>query len=267
MKKYLVALFLLWALPMFALADKSSQIQPGDLLGITVYKNPDLTTEAEVDMAGKLNFPLIGKIKVSNLSVIEAAKRFEAALIKGGYVKDPNIIVRVLESKSRKISVLGYVRVPGKYSIEVGSKNVVDFISLAGGFAPNASKNIIIIKNSNANNPVKKEINLDNLFKKGDLSQLSSSTLQMQPGDILYVPQAPVFYIYGEVNRPGSYVFEEGMTVEQAISLGGGINARGSKSGLVVKRNTDSGKVKKIDVSETDKVNANDVVFVKESLF
>lgn len=265
MKRLLITCFI-WALPVFAFAATNNNIKAGDLLGITVYKNPDLTTEADVDMEGKLNFPLIGKVDVAGLSVIQAAQRFESALIKGGFVKDPKIIVRVLESKARSISVLGYVRVPGKYSIEVGSKNVVDFISLAGGFAPNASNKVIIIKNAETN-PKKTEVNIDRLFKGGDLNQLNNSSMQMQPGDILYVPQAPVFYIYGEVNRPGSYVFEEGMTVEQAISLGGGINPRGSKSGLIVKRDNNNNQVEKIDVSETDKIQTNDVIFVKESLF
>lgn len=264
MKKILITMLMLWLLPVLAHANNS--IEPGDVLGVSVYKNPDLTTEAEVDANGKLNFPLIGKIKVSSLSVIEAAKRFEASLKQGGYVKDPKIIVRILESKSRRISVLGYVRVPGKYSIEVGAKSVIDFISLAGGFAPNASKKVIIVKNSSTK-PQKTEVDIDQMFKQGDLNVLSSNKLQMQPGDILYVPQAPVFYIYGEVNRPGSYVYEDGMIMDQALSLGGGISPRGSIKGLTVKRKTANNKVKEIDVSTDQEIKANDVIFVKESLF
>ena len=74
-------------------------------------------------------------------------------------------------------------------------------------------------------------------------------------------------YVYGEVNRPGSYVLEKGMTVMQAISVSGGISPKGSYGGVVIKRQDSSGNVTEIEAEESTKLLENDVVFVEESFF
>jgi len=89
----------------------------------------------------------------------------------------------------------------------------------------------------------------------------------IQNGDTIFVPRAPVFYIYGEVQRGGAYKLEQGMTVMQAISVGGGLTLRGSDRRLEVRRRADSGQTQQAGIKLTDVVQPNDVIYVKESFF
>jgi polysaccharide export outer membrane protein len=90
---------------------------------------------------------------------------------------------------------------------------------------------------------------------------------ELAGGDIIFVPRASTFYIYGEVLKPGAYRLEKNMNVMQALSLGGGITPRGTQRGIEIRRQGVDGKPTKIHAELTDPVQADDVVYVKESLF
>ena len=89
----------------------------------------------------------------------------------------------------------------------------------------------------------------------------------LQGGDIIYVHRAPVFYIYGEVQRAGSFRVERDMTVMQALAQGGGPTARGSEKRIRMHRKTASGAIVQMEPQLTDSIQANDVIYVKESIF
>jgi polysaccharide export outer membrane protein len=91
--------------------------------------------------------------------------------------------------------------------------------------------------------------------------------LVLVAGDALYVPRAPVFYLYGEAQKPGPYRIERGMTVMQALAAGGGITLRGSQNRLRLHRAGPDGAVVQSVPRLTDPVQPNDVLFVRESLF
>ena len=76
-----------------------------------------------------------------------------------------------------------------------------------------------------------------------------------------------MFYIYGEVIHAGAYPVKAGMTVMQAISIGGGITPRGSERRIKLRRLQADGKTREYDASLVDVVKADDVIFVKEALF
>jgi polysaccharide export outer membrane protein len=86
-------------------------------------------------------------------------------------------------------------------------------------------------------------------------------------GDTVYVPKQSFVYIYGQVNRPGQYRLERGMTVMQALAVGGGVTLRGTEKGLTVRRRDASGKTETLSLGAQDKLMADDVIFVKESVF
>jgi polysaccharide export outer membrane protein len=90
---------------------------------------------------------------------------------------------------------------------------------------------------------------------------------ELKPGDTIYVDRAPVFYIYGEGARSGAYPVKAGMTVMQAISVGGGITPRGSENRIKLRRLEADGKTREYDAKLVDVIKADDVIFVKESLF
>ena len=103
----------------------------------------------------------------------------------------------------------------------------------------------------------------------GDSSSASRSDFQstLSVGDTVSVERAPVFYIYGEVAHGGAFRLENDMTVMQAIAAGGGITPRGSDRRIKMRSTGGDGKVAEKDAALSDKVKADDVIYVKEALF
>ncbi|HYN53801.1 MAG TPA: SLBB domain-containing protein, partial [Methylotenera sp.] len=89
---------------------------------------------------------------------------------------------------------------------------------------------------------------------------------ELADGDSIYVPRTPVFYIYGEVQRPGAFKLERDMSLAQALSTGGGLSARGTERGIKIKRQV-NGSLKTLNANAGDMLQADDVVYVGESLF
>lgn len=162
---------------------------------------------------------------------------------------------------AREVSVLGQVNRPGKYSVTSGVRTVLDFLSQAGGVAVNGADSVIVMTKRNGQLE-KLELDVDQLYRGGDLS----NNIELANGDSIYVPRAPMFYIYGEVQRPGTFRLERNMNVAQALSTGGGLSARGTERGIKIKR-TIKGELKTLDAKAGDVLQANDIVFVGESLF
>ncbi len=163
---------------------------------------------------------------------------------------------------SKNISVMGQVLRPGKYSIVSGVRTVSDFLSMAGGVTPTGADEVTVItKRSGATK--RYQVNVDDLFTSDD----PAVNIELQTGDSIYVPRAPMVYIYGEVQAPGSYKIQRNMNLMQLLSQAGGLTPRGTQRGIKIKRQNDAGETETIKPELTDMVQDDDVVFVKESLF
>ncbi len=167
----------------------------------------------------------------------------------------------IIYVNAREVSVLGQVNRPGKYSVASGVRTVIDFLSQAGGVSAGGADSIIVITKRNGKT-TKQEIDIDQLYRKGD----TSVNFELADGDSIYVPRTPVFYIYGEVQRPGAFRLERNMNVAQALSTGGGLSQRGTERGIKIKRNV-GGALKTLDVKSGDILQADDILYVSESLF
>ena len=161
----------------------------------------------------------------------------------------------------REVSVLGQVNRPGKYSVVNGVRTVLDFLSQAGGVSASGAENITVIINRNGKTE-KHQIDVDQLYQTGDMTK----NFELTGGDSIYVPRFPVFYIYGEVFRPGAYRLERNMNVTQALSSGGGLTSRGTERSIKIKRQVD-GVLKAVSVNAGDFLKADDIIYVGESLF
>jgi polysaccharide export outer membrane protein len=113
---------------------------PEDVLKVTVWKSPDLSGEMTIRPDGTITMPLIGDVPAAGLTANVLAKRIGDRLTE--YVSSPIVTVQVKEVNSYFIYVLGEVVKPGKYPLK-SYANVVQGISLAGGFGPFASKSKI----------------------------------------------------------------------------------------------------------------------------
>jgi polysaccharide export outer membrane protein len=235
---------------------------PGDAIKISVYQNPDMTTETRVSEVGSITFPLLGPVEVGGLTPAQAEIRIAALLKSGGFVPKAQVNVFVTQFRSRQISVLGQVTRPGRYPIEEPSIRLTDALALAGGIGQGGAESVTVIRGGEGGEQ-RFEVDLLGLFDTAS----QSKNLEIRDGDTIFVPRIPVFYIYGEVQKPGAYRLERRMTVMQAISTASGLTPRGSEKGLRINRRATDGSVKSVAAGVDDPIAQNDVIYVKESLF
>lgn len=245
-----------------AAASSDYPLGPGDVVRISVYGQNDLNTVAHINEQNKVSLPLIGEIEIGGLTPAAAEQRIEKALLEGGFVREPHVTIAIEQQHSRQVSVLGYVHKPAKYSIDQPLK-LLDIIALAGGIAPDGNNTVRLVRNSDSDKPDQIDIDIRAMLSSGDLSQ----NLEITTNSIIYVAPMDKFYIYGQVNSPGVYRLEPGMTLMQALAVGGGINIRGSERGLRISRHHHDGAIENIDADATTRLQANDVIYVKERLF
>jgi polysaccharide export outer membrane protein len=239
-----------WLLAIPAWAQSGERLGVGDAVRVTVFQQPDLTTEARVSEKGTVAMPLIGEQKVAGKSTGEAAKQIADALKNGKYLKDPQVSIAMVTLRSRQVSVLGQVARPGRYALDDTSSGLTEVLAAAGGVMPTGADTVTVMR--------------DGQPQKVDVI---SKDFKLKNGDTVYIERAPVFYIYGEVTRAGAYRVEPNMTVMQAIAAGGGITPRGSDRRLKMRRNGADGKVVETDAKLQDMVKTDDVIYVKEALF
>ncbi|MFA5240841.1 MAG: polysaccharide export protein EpsE [Sulfuricella sp.] len=259
--RYLPFLFaLLLALPAWS-ESNDYRIGTSDVLSITVYSHPDLTTEARVGGGGTISFPLIGEVKLAGKTPVEGAAEIAHRLSSGGFILEPNVNLNVVQYRSQQVSVLGRVNRPGKFPLEKISR-VSDVLALAGGIGSDGADTITLIREKDGKTQYR-EIDAIALFMAGG----QKDDERVQDGDIINVPRQPLFYIYGEVQRPGSYRLEQNMSLVQALTMGGGVNLRGTQRGIKILRRDADGGMQKIEAQLSDPVKRDDVIYVKESLF
>ncbi|MDT8388857.1 MAG: polysaccharide export protein EpsE [Thiogranum sp.] len=245
-----------------AYAAEEYKLGGGDTVTIMVYEQPDLSVEARIsEDDGTIGYPLLGRVALRGLTPESAGKKIATLLESRGFINNPQVTLAVKSFVSQKIPIMGQVNKPGEYAL-TGESRVVDLLSQAGGVKEDAADTIVVVKNNPEGRQVRHEIDLLQ-FYAGDMTQ----NIQVQEGDFILVPKMDTFYIHGEVKRPGSYRLERGMTVMQALSVGGGITDRGSTRGMKVTRRGADGSTEKVNVELTDELKANDVLFVKERLF
>lgn len=266
-----VTLAALTALVPVPAAAAESGPEIGDLVRVTVYGQPDLTTEARVSTDGTISFPFIGQVRVGGISTSEAQQNIATALDREGIVRNPQVNVLVQSegtASSEFVTVLGHVEAPGRYSLgdasEVATETLLDLLAAAGGLSDTANPSILVYRGGGeGKSESRMEVDIDELMAGGDLQK---ANLQLADGDVVIVPEEDVFYIYGQVNHPGRYPLEKNMMVMHAISVGGGITERGNESGIVLTRNED-GKERRMDAKIDEALEPGDVVYVKERFF
>lgn len=235
---------------------------PGDIIRITVFQNPDLTTEARVSESGAITFPLVGSVKVGGLTVPKAEHAIAQQLRSGGFVLQPQVGILPLQIRGNQVAVLGHVNRPGRYPLETLETRLSDMLATAGGISPTGADEVVLV-GERGGKPLRVTVNIPKVFAEGDFSK----DLRLAGGDRIYVQRAPMFYIYGEVNRPGAFRLEQGMTVMQGLATGGGITPRGTEKGLQIHRRSADGKLQVVEPGLNSSLQPDDVIYVRESLF
>jgi polysaccharide export outer membrane protein len=246
-----------------------AQLAAGDLVQISVYQNPDLAFEGRLDERGEIRFPLLGSVRLQGDSPPAAELRLARLLRDGGFVRQPQVSLRWLQAKALQVSVLGLVGRPGRYPVEPGGTRVSELLAQAGGALPDGA-DVLSLSGMRAGQAVRLDFNLMACLRSAGPSVAcggSSDEPRAEPGDTLFVDRAPVFYVLGEVQRPGVFRLAPGMTVLQALAQAGGLTPRGTERGLRLHRIAPQAGPQTLEASLQERVQRNDVIQVREALF
>ena len=243
-------------------ANVDYKLGQGDAIRILVFQNPDLTLDSRVSESGTITYPLIGTVNIGGLSIEAAEKRIAAGLKDGGFVQKPQVNIILIQVRGNQVSVLGQVNRPGRFPLETANNRVSDVFAMAGGIAPQGA-DTVVMTGIREGKPFRREIDFPGIF----IDDKTENDIPVSGGDVIYVHRAPVFYIYGEAQRSGSYRIERGMTIQQALAQAGGPTMRGTESRIRVHRRMPDGKVSQLSLDPQEPVQADDVIYVRESLF
>lgn len=213
------------AAPVIPGDDASYQVGPGDILTVTVYRAPDYNGVVEVAEDGTIVLNAVGRVKAAGMTPAQVGAEIARRLQSGGIFREPLVNVLVQTYRSRTVSVLGAVAKPGEYPLDRGGMTMTDILARAGATLGVGGGTVRLLRKDGS----QQELAADRVLS-GSVNQL------LQPHDTLIVTESATFYVSGEVQRPGSYPLEPGLTMERAIALAGGVTQRGARSRLKVTR-------------------------------
>jgi polysaccharide export outer membrane protein len=256
-------------------------VGPNDVLTITVFDQPQLTGKYIVQADGTFTFPLLGRLKAGGLNMQALENELRDRLVKGGFLKQPQVGVSVDQYRSQQIFVMGEVRQPGTLQF-TGSMSIIEALARAGSITERAGPEAVILRSANGGAPPDAaaieraknstdpaqnskdpnilRVNLQNL--QGALSQ----NIELRPGDTIFIPRAESVFVSGQVRSVGEYVIRKDMTVRQVLTLAGGVTERGSTRRIQIIRSI-NGVDTTIGATLQDPVRAGDTIVVREGFF
>jgi polysaccharide export outer membrane protein len=219
------------------LNNNSYILEDNDIIQIRVDGKEPTTHQFIIDPQGTIDYPPLGKVQVQGLTLDEVAERISHRLASSSH-RTPSVSASMVQYRNQHVYVLGAVRTPGVHPLPLGT-SLLELIAQAGGPAPEASWIVLVIKRSSIREKggehvhegkTMQEHNTEGLPQPAairfDLDELMIGAvippLRLESGDIIYIPEGGHYYIYGEVERPGRYRLERGMTVIRAITRAGG---------------------------------------------
>jgi len=242
-----------------------------DVLAITLFDQQDLSGKYTVETDGTFTFPLIGRVTVGGLTMREVEQALRAELSKG-FFKNPQVSVAVEQYRSQRVFVMGEVRTPGPYPL-VGNMTLIEALARAGSTTEYAAGEALIVRSRDeraSGGPVLPEQDSSASVIHVDVKALQmgrlSENAELRDGDTIFVPRAELVYVFGQVNRPGSYTLQRNTTVLQALSLAGGVTDRGTTGRIRIARVVEGKKVE-VRVKVEDVVLAGDTIIVPERFF
>ncbi len=239
------------------------KIGPEDLLEITVFEVEKLNKTVRVSAQGDISLPLLGVLRVKDLTANELEKKITEMLAEK-YLRNPYVSVFIKEYRNQRISVIGMVEKPGVFEV-TGQKTVLAMLAMAGGLKEDAGRFLFLIRSPDLNAedlkngegtsqqpPLPVIIDLEKLLMTGDLTP----NVPANAGDVINVPASGKVFVGGEVVKPGGFPLKlKRLTVTQAIALAEGLKFEADGSDIKIFRVSATGTEK-----EAIAVNYDDIV-------
>lgn len=186
-----------------------------DVLHISVWENEHLNRDVFVRPDGKISFPLVDDIEVNGLTAMEVKDIITQKLVR--FINSPEVTVTIKNMNNYKVYVMGAVNVPGVYNLK-RKTSLLQLFAMAGGLS--LAKNIDLQKAYILRNKKRLDVDFEKLIEEGDVTQ----NVELFPNDVIYIPDnyARRITVVGEVASPGTVVFNEGITVLDAVLMSGG---------------------------------------------
>lgn len=258
---------------LFAAANLSEDISDyllgsGDLLEITVFESEALNSKVRVSSRGFITLPLLGHVEVKGLSAREAEEHIEKLLIDDRYIRTPHVSIFVEERFSQRVTIVGKVKNPGTYDYKTKHR-LLDVLALSGGLSEEAGTTIQIRRIGDT--PSAKNVfivDIDRLLKEGN----TELNIEINGGDVVFVPEAGVFFVDGAVRKPGTYAIKQKMILHEAVLVAGGFAPYADKKRVTLIRFNDLGERELIELdleANPEKMNLavqdRDVIFARSS--
>jgi len=247
------------------------RIGAGDKLEISVFGHEDLNKVVEVRGDGTINYPLIGSLEVAGKTVTQVDEQITGLLGKD-FLVDPQVSVDVREYQSQWVTIIGEVRTPGRYVLKRNMR-LIDLLAEAAGATKEAGMEILVTRreDQDGHQPRQIVINRDRLMSRDN----QDANLILEHGDIVTIGEKEVYYIRGEVSKPGSYYLEKGLTILRSISVAGGLSQFANRKEVDLLREGPKGQqkirvnLKAIEDGKREDIPLlpNDVIIVPRRIF
>jgi polysaccharide export outer membrane protein len=231
--KLFTVLLLSLALTAFAQAQPATtqnlpaqKIRPNDLVGVSVYGEPDLTRTVRVGADGTIRLPMLKeKVKADGLMPEELEQAIVAALKAQEILVDPFVTVTVAEYHSLPISVAGAVKTPITFQPIEKQTTLLEALTRAGGLSSEAGSEILVTaprSSADSAPPLVRRIQVKSLIDAAD----PAANLALFGGEEIRVPELGKIYVVGNVKMPGAFAVQgpSGASILKALALAQGLS-------------------------------------------
>jgi polysaccharide export outer membrane protein len=250
--RMLLAALMVLIFPAFA-KDGGRMLTTNDVVQINVLGQPEFSATARVEPDGTLSLAYAGRIRAAGRTTGALALEIASLLKTKGLVNAPQVSLE-MQGFGQQVSVLGAVAEPGAFTLDRPA-TLAQILARAGGLRDEAADSAIVVHRA---------LGILRFSARAVLEGREGARFRLANNDTVYVEQPLVFYLYGYVNKPGQYALNRpGLTVRQAIALGGGLSALGSDFWNLKIRRGGAETPAELD----QPVEADDTIVVNERLF